>query len=72
MQVPALAQGETTSAIVGSVTDQTGAAISGATVTVTSAENGLKRSVKTDDVRTVQLSATQAWYILGESRSGPL
>jgi len=48
MQVPALAQGETTSAIVGSVTDQSGAAIAGATVTVTSAENGLKRSVKTD------------------------
>jgi hypothetical protein len=49
MQVPALAQGETTSAIVGSVTDQTGAAVSGATVTVTSAESGLKRSVKTDE-----------------------
>ena len=49
MQVPALAQGETTSAIVGSVTDQSGAAIAGATVTVTSAENGLKRSVKTDE-----------------------
>ena len=43
------AQGETTSAIVGSVTDPTGAAIAGATVTVTSSENGLKRSVKTDD-----------------------
>ena len=49
MQVPALAQGETTSAIVGSVTDQTGAAISGAMATITSTENGLKRSVKTDD-----------------------
>jgi len=48
MQVPALAQGETTSAIVGSVTDQTGAAISGAIVTITSTENGLKRSEKTD------------------------
>jgi len=47
--VPVMAQGETTSAIVGSVTDQTGAAIPGATVTVTSIENGLKRSVKTDD-----------------------
>jgi hypothetical protein len=47
--VPVLAQGETTSAIVGSVTDPTGAAISGATVTVTSAENGLKRSVETDE-----------------------
>jgi hypothetical protein len=42
-------QGETTSAIVGSVVDPTGAAISGAIVTVTNVENGLKRSVKTDD-----------------------
>jgi Carboxypeptidase regulatory-like domain len=45
----AMAQGETTSAIVGSVVDSTGAAIPGATVTVTDIENGLKRSVKTDD-----------------------
>ena len=44
-----VAQGETTSAIVGSVTDPAGAAIPGATVTVTNVENGLKRSVKTDD-----------------------
>src|ERR1700693_2608558 len=49
LRVPAMAQGETTSAIIGSVTDPTSAAISGATVTVTSIENGLKRSVKTDD-----------------------
>ncbi|MGP0075382.1 MAG: carboxypeptidase regulatory-like domain-containing protein [Bryobacteraceae bacterium] len=42
-------QGETTSAIVGSVVDPAGAAISGAIVTVTNVENGLKRSVKTDD-----------------------
>src|SRR6266849_3618705 len=49
MRVPALAQGETTSAIVSSVTDQTGAAIPAATVTATNIENGLKRSVKTDD-----------------------
>jgi hypothetical protein len=48
-RVPAVAQGETTSAIVGTVTDQTGAAIPGATVTVVSTENGLKRSVKSDD-----------------------
>jgi hypothetical protein len=47
--VPAMAQGETTSAIAGSVTDPTGAAIPGAAVTVTNVENGLKRSVKTDD-----------------------
>src|SRR5271165_4460580 len=49
MPAPALAQGETTSAIVGSVTDPTSAAIPGATVTVTDTENGLKRSVKTGD-----------------------
>ena len=48
MRVPALAQGETTSAIVGSVGDPSRAAIPGAVVTVTNVENGLKRSVKTD------------------------
>src|SRR5579864_440432 len=48
LRVPALAQGETTSAIVGSVADPAGAAIP-ATVTVTNVENGLRRSVKTDD-----------------------
>jgi hypothetical protein len=48
-RVVALGQGETTSAILGTVTDPTGAAISGATVTVTNVENGLRRSVKTDD-----------------------
>ncbi len=45
---PADAQGETTSAIVGSVIDPAEAAIPDATVTMTSAETGLKRSVKTD------------------------
>ena len=42
------AQGETTSAIVGSVSEPAGAAIAGAKVTITSTDNGLKRSVKTD------------------------
>ncbi len=42
-------QGETTSAIVGSVVDPTSGAIAGAVVTVTNVENGLKRSMKTDD-----------------------
>ena len=46
--VLAVAQGETTSAIAGSVADATGAAIPGAIVTVVSGENGMKRSVKTD------------------------
>jgi len=45
----ALAQGETTSAITGSVTDPTGGAVPGATVTITNVENGLKRVAKTDD-----------------------
>ena len=42
-------QGETTSAVVGSVTDTTGAAIAGATVTIVSTENGMKRSVRTGE-----------------------
>ncbi len=42
------AQGETTSAIAGSVLDSANAAISGATVTITNAETGLKRAVRTD------------------------
>lgn len=42
-------QGETTSAIVGSVRDPTGDSIAGAMVTITSSDNGLKRSVKTDE-----------------------
>jgi hypothetical protein len=43
-----LAQGETTSAIVGQVTDATEAAIPGATVTITNRETALQRSAKTD------------------------
>src|ERR1700675_2728306 len=45
----ALAQGETTSAIVGQVTDATNAAIPAATVTITNRETALQRSAKTDD-----------------------
>jgi hypothetical protein len=44
-----LAQGETTSAIVGTVVDPSGAAIAGATVTIIRTETGSKRSGKTDD-----------------------
>jgi hypothetical protein len=45
----ALAQGETTSAIVGQVRDTTNAVVPGATVTITNSETGLRRSAKTDD-----------------------
>jgi hypothetical protein len=45
----ALAQGETTSAIVGEVRDVTNAVVAGATVTITNHETGLKRSARTDD-----------------------
>jgi hypothetical protein len=41
-------QGETTSAIVGTVTDRTGASIAGATVTIINSDNGSKRSLRTD------------------------
>ncbi len=45
----ALAQGETTSAIVGQVADATNASIPGATVTITNRETGARRSAKTDE-----------------------
>ena len=45
----AFSQGETTSAILGQVSDATGAAVPGATVTVTNKETGLRRSANTDD-----------------------
>ncbi len=45
----AFGQGETTSAIVGQVTDATNAAIPGATVTIKNRETSLQRTAKTDD-----------------------
>ena len=45
----AFAQGETTSAIVGQVSDASGAAVPGATVTIHNTETGLQRIAMTDD-----------------------
>src|ERR1700691_4205971 len=45
----AMAQGETTSAIVGQVRDTTNAVVPGATVAIANLETGLRRSAKTDD-----------------------
>src|ERR1700737_3763186 len=45
----AFSQGETTSAIIGQVSDASGAAVPGTTVTVTNKETGLRRSASTDE-----------------------
>jgi hypothetical protein len=44
-----IAQGETTSSIVGQVTDPTNAAVAGAIVTIANTETGLRRIATTDD-----------------------
>jgi hypothetical protein len=51
IQFPAalLAQGETTSAILGTVADPSGAALSGASVTIADTETGTKRTALTDN-----------------------
>jgi hypothetical protein len=49
LSAKALAQGETTSAVVGQVQDTTDAVVPGATVTITNHETGLKRTARTDD-----------------------
>jgi len=48
-QLRAIAQGETTSAIVGQVNDASGAAVPGATVAIHNPETGLQRIAATDD-----------------------
>ncbi len=45
----ASSQGETTSAIVGQVSDASGAGVPGAMVTITNKETGMKRSARTDE-----------------------
>ena len=45
----AMAQGETTSAIVGQVSDTAHAALTGATVTITNRETGATRTARTDN-----------------------
>jgi hypothetical protein len=44
-----MAQGETTSAILGQVTDASGAAIPGATLSITNRATGMRRSLSTDE-----------------------
>ena len=46
---PARAQGETTSAILGQVTDASNAAVAAATVTITNRDTGLRRNAQTDE-----------------------
>ena len=55
------AQGETTSAILGQVTDSTQRGRPGATVTIINRDTGLKRTAKTDDAGPLQFPATPAW-----------
>jgi Carboxypeptidase regulatory-like domain len=43
------AQGETTSAILGEITDTSNAALAGATVTITNRDTGLRRNAQTDE-----------------------
>ena len=49
LPLKALAQGETTSAIVGEVRDSSNAVVTGATVTIASQETGLRRRAQSDD-----------------------
>src|SRR5260370_23217558 len=55
----AFSQGETTSAIIGQVSDASGAAVPSATVTVTNKETGLRRSASTADSGRINLPQPQ-------------
>src|SRR5260370_18373945 len=67
----ALAQGETTSAIVGQVRDTTNAVVPGATVTIANPEIGLRRNAETDDTgRFTFPKLTQGNYSVNVKRKG--
>ncbi len=61
-------QGETTSAITGQVSDETNAAIPGASVTITNRENRLAAILANRRPRPFQFPSAQARYLLGKSR----
>jgi hypothetical protein len=72
LQVPAMAQGETTSAIVGSVTDPSGAAIIPAPPSPSRTGERPQTIRENGRLGAVQLSAAQARHVLGESGSRSL
>ena len=64
-------QGETTSAISGQITDQSGAPIPGADVSISNAGTGMKRSVETgDDGRFHFPQLTPGTYAVEASAAG--
>jgi len=62
----AFSQGETTSAIIGQVSDASGAAVPGATVTVTNKETGLRRSASSDDSDVSHLDPVRTGFSCGK------
>ncbi len=55
------AQGKTTAAILGEVTDTTNAAVPGATVTVVNRDTGVKRIVRTDASCSLGSTQSKQW-----------